>query len=768
MTGIVNTTDPSLLRIQGGIDCSSSGSTVLSMSTSGGRFSGFFGLGETLSSLQVGTSRRLAVHHSSFPSKISVGMSSRRHLQSLPDFNSTAVVISNPIVCMKSGDSIVFDVSDLYFPVYVKDSLLNTNPNFDYSSFRELSSLLSRNITISSFAFTFKQNGTYVFRLSSQSVATTVIKVVPSSINCSTDSPYVDYTNKNLVTMGVLSNTSIVLSPDWGLVMGLLFGMMGLIISVVGFLYYFRKRAWSSQVDIAHAYRVSHKSKSDMAPSKGGLFRKGKVYAADNDDALAGALNDDLEAKIPNEEKDVDFDDEMQVPELARHMQAHHDQIDRRLIDQNDLLESLHASLKREVDELKNLLTTSALEMGGGADKDKVQSLLNKLKSDINTRASFDIIQQSTSSRILQLLERVSKLLDVGGRRMAEEITNEIKDKGFQAKAYELPVNTIESTLLHDMIEEVEYLRNYIADTLVPTVEAEKRRMEGVESSVNHILQSGSIDIPHNVISSFHKMFAAEMMTDSAIAEFSRGSKGFSDRSVPRFVEGMIAKERHFAQTLAVDFEKGNLSAVDNDCSQNEAEMTPLLDDLKTAIEELMNFVGSNAEVVAELQEAAVSLRSELLAFIDDAVDKSNADKQPSSSVFDMRMFAPLIEALKEALPSPQPTAQASVQGAVEQSDSEDDVVPSEDSSDSGDDAVREFFDEDDDDNSTIFNFLKSATNLASYNLMPAFGEIDRDVVDAVMNSELTIAQKDEILTSAENGKQFSCTLFLGDVINSL
>jgi hypothetical protein len=52
---------------------------------------------------------------------------------------NTETLISPVVLCLIQGQGIAFDFSDSpgNFPVYVKDSLLNTNPNFDYGAFRE-------------------------------------------------------------------------------------------------------------------------------------------------------------------------------------------------------------------------------------------------------------------------------------------------------------------------------------------------------------------------------------------------------------------------------------------------------------------------------------------------------------------------------------------------------------------------------------------------------------------------------------------------------
>ena len=82
----------------------------------------------------------------------------QRRLLLLNTANNTLL---NPVVCLVVGASIIFDVSNTQYPVYLKDSLLNTNPDFDYSYFRELAALAATVVAVSSFAFTFTSAGKY-------------------------------------------------------------------------------------------------------------------------------------------------------------------------------------------------------------------------------------------------------------------------------------------------------------------------------------------------------------------------------------------------------------------------------------------------------------------------------------------------------------------------------------------------------------------------------------------------------------------------------
>jgi len=55
-----------------------------------------------------------------------------------------ATPITNPVICMTAGSALLFEnISPSNYPVYQKDSLLNTNPNFDFSQFLLLQSQLA-------------------------------------------------------------------------------------------------------------------------------------------------------------------------------------------------------------------------------------------------------------------------------------------------------------------------------------------------------------------------------------------------------------------------------------------------------------------------------------------------------------------------------------------------------------------------------------------------------------------------------------------------
>ena len=57
----------------------------------------------------------------------------------------TSQRLYNPVICIKEGDVIFFNVhSELFqYPRYFKDSILNTNPEFDYGPFTNLERMIT-------------------------------------------------------------------------------------------------------------------------------------------------------------------------------------------------------------------------------------------------------------------------------------------------------------------------------------------------------------------------------------------------------------------------------------------------------------------------------------------------------------------------------------------------------------------------------------------------------------------------------------------------
>lgn len=86
----------------------------------------------------VGEQRRL---RSSKNRLLSDGEFPHRELQAAGAETGGARIskVINPVYCIVAGSSFLFTISDpKHYPVYLRDSVLNTNPDFDYGAFLDL------------------------------------------------------------------------------------------------------------------------------------------------------------------------------------------------------------------------------------------------------------------------------------------------------------------------------------------------------------------------------------------------------------------------------------------------------------------------------------------------------------------------------------------------------------------------------------------------------------------------------------------------------
>ena len=170
----------------GSITCSGSACAVASMTVDASSFAGNYGAGATLNEARRRRRKRrraTAVEANATSGKRSVLeealASHSRRLEEDDDDGAAAddASIANPVVCIAHGTTMLFDVSNDNYPVYVTNSLLNSNDDFDYSAFTSLQETAQSTATVASFAFTFDEAGLYVFSLSS---ASDVLTLVPS------------------------------------------------------------------------------------------------------------------------------------------------------------------------------------------------------------------------------------------------------------------------------------------------------------------------------------------------------------------------------------------------------------------------------------------------------------------------------------------------------------------------------------------------------------------------------------------------------------
>eukprot|EP00347_Sterkiella_histriomuscorum_P024400 403331247 len=153
--------------------------------------------------------------------------------------SSQTTDIKNPVMCIKQGNSVLFQINSYskQYPVYYKDSILNTNKDFDYGQFLELQNTIERGTVVNAFSYIFKDAGIYVFKQSTDASKFTIIGVVSSDQSCSNaDANVQAATAASLASIGIVSQKKVV-NPNWSFIIGVFafillfsFGIVTLII----------------------------------------------------------------------------------------------------------------------------------------------------------------------------------------------------------------------------------------------------------------------------------------------------------------------------------------------------------------------------------------------------------------------------------------------------------------------------------------------------------------------------------------------------------
>jgi len=186
-TGAVASYDPSEVPGYGGVPtCRTGGSCQ--MTSLGRAADGAF-------TADYGTNARLLAHagrHSNFVAHVDLASTTakrRRALESgrlLQTAADSGEAIRNPVTCVNTGSVVLFDVDaeEGRYPVYVKDSILNTNQDFDRAPFDELATLVKNGVQVRTWAAEFAEKGIYVFADSKDASKLTVVAVKAATEAC--------------------------------------------------------------------------------------------------------------------------------------------------------------------------------------------------------------------------------------------------------------------------------------------------------------------------------------------------------------------------------------------------------------------------------------------------------------------------------------------------------------------------------------------------------------------------------------------------------
>lgn len=368
---------------------------------------------------------------------------------------TVAPTLPRPAACIHVGDSMMWSVTttpagEHVYPVYVKDSMLNSNPAFDYGSFRNLASLMrvpSLAASVNFFAHTFLQIGVFVFATSINVEDIMLVRVVDVGQECPSQlngAVFVPTTAENMVALGVKESVEAQLEPNWSLLAALMAGLFLTMAVVVSALYFFRRLAWNDAGD------ASRKRYHALGDSKA-AFRK-KMAAAEAGEAGAG---DSEEAAMRAEGgagkkgrlaggraamQDVEEMDEEDLRDLIARMRQHHDEVISEFESQRDGAQRILSTLREEADALRRMIADAAVEHGAeslaagpGAAAARKAAALRQVEAELGARSLYERGLARREGEVLAALRRVADEMQSKPRAVAAGMVEQLADVGKDA-----------------------------------------------------------------------------------------------------------------------------------------------------------------------------------------------------------------------------------------------------------------------------------------------------------------------------------------------
>lgn len=258
----------------------------------------------------------------------------------LQDDTEELVSIPNPVYCLSLGDSFLFSFNTKYsYPIYNKDSLINSNPDFDYSAFKELEYRMGKDLAnIQYMSFTFNEVGIYDFVDKYKSDMHIIIGVMGESETCP-DTSIMPRNSDSLGVLGARKPENLMTDPDWSFVAGLIIALFILMILMILGFTFAHWRAWATKESKDKMYALIKNCFSRC--------RARRIIPIAHKDSYLNSDNDFLEDDLLSPQTFEDI-----LNKLKAHREKMHNQFNVASSESADLL----TNLLDEAEELKNRL----------------------------------------------------------------------------------------------------------------------------------------------------------------------------------------------------------------------------------------------------------------------------------------------------------------------------------------------------------------------------------------------------------------------------
>lgn len=358
---------------------------------------------------------------------------------------STANLIPKPLICVESGDGVVWDIQNSY-PVYMKDNLMNTNPLFDQGEFSKLVYTLKEQQEIKVFSFIFNEEGTYVFAPNTDANNIMIVTVVPSGTKCSIPSITSQKTDQ-FVSIHIESLSNVHLEPDWASIITILVALFVFITIILGSIYQLRKNSWGDTITQINSKKVREED----------IINKLRVFIKGYKTTVESLGERTLTADEIRQQIDM-FSDDMDIKQLFLKFTDHENKLNKLTETSKNLIETAMNELKKYLTELQQLLGNLLLLSQSKSQKDK-NYLETKFSGFCNHslefKTKFEVSVQNIKSTFSDLYDKFHNGLD----DLANDLTTNLVNNGVN----DFDDNVI-NVLLNNYKENVGDMNNILID----------------------------------------------------------------------------------------------------------------------------------------------------------------------------------------------------------------------------------------------------------------------------------------------------------------
>jgi hypothetical protein len=371
----------------------------------------------------------------------------------LQESTSTSSSIPNPVYCLQPGDTFLFTFNTQYsYPVYNKNSFINSNPNFDYSAFKELEYRMSKDIArIQYMSFTFNEVGIYDFVDKYDKDNHIIIGVVGEGETC--DAPIMPRNEDSLGMLGAKKLDNVMTDPDWSFIAGLIISLFILMILLVLGFAFAHWRAWAST-----------ESKEKLFALMKNCFSRCRPRRVMPIDPKASSINSEEESLEDGILSPQTFENILN--KLRAHREKMHDQFNLASSDSAALLNQL----LQEAEEHKNRLKERLNKIDPDLLKAKLGDIpMNDTMLDEDSLISDDesdntSMRLATEKSFFQPSQEDEKKLEIVVNNISENPDLNEQEKEEMLRDYEANISKMHQSIENERNKAVDNLNKRLQD----------------------------------------------------------------------------------------------------------------------------------------------------------------------------------------------------------------------------------------------------------------------------------------------------------------